>query len=318
MPVCAEPMPVYAPCCATPAPAPAHYVVETKLMRSNAGGAVEWSDCKCVTAEGAQIEMAVSDPAGALGVCVARAGKNKVGVELALECGHAGQCGKDGERMQCDCARACRTVPVGKPTRFLLRKGGGEETWAVVTVTEAPHAAPERIAKAPRPVPPATCAVAGMTLPSGQYVQHPPQYFPPSPAFPLPPVAVPVLAPPMPPAPRPNASPVIRAVVHEGKGWLAIQNGTSCMRCRSIVLNAGPDDAVKITAVNGSVRVRCAEMKASADGVRPAGARRIVLEGHVRMTCHHDGHPVHIKADKLEMSLEGGHVEVKPTAPAAE
>ncbi|HZY89345.1 MAG TPA: hypothetical protein VFE78_31270, partial [Gemmataceae bacterium] len=40
MPVCAEPMPVYAPCCAAPAPAPAHYVVETKLMRSNAGGAV--------------------------------------------------------------------------------------------------------------------------------------------------------------------------------------------------------------------------------------------------------------------------------------
>jgi hypothetical protein len=28
--------------------------------------------------------------------------------------------------------------------------------------------------------------VAGMTLPSGHYLQHPPQYFPPSPAFPLP------------------------------------------------------------------------------------------------------------------------------------
>jgi hypothetical protein len=27
--------------------------------------------------------------------------------------------------------------------------------------------------------------VAGMTLPSGWYLQHPPQYFPPSPAFPL-------------------------------------------------------------------------------------------------------------------------------------
>lgn len=26
---------------------------------------------------------------------------------------------------------------------------------------------------------------AGMTLPSGHYLQHPPQYFPPSPAFPL-------------------------------------------------------------------------------------------------------------------------------------
>jgi|SRR5262245_6118947 len=27
--------------------------------------------------------------------------------------------------------------------------------------------------------------VAGMTLPSGHYLQHPPQYFPPSPPFPL-------------------------------------------------------------------------------------------------------------------------------------
>jgi hypothetical protein len=27
--------------------------------------------------------------------------------------------------------------------------------------------------------------VAGMTLPSGHYLEHPPQYFPPSPAFPL-------------------------------------------------------------------------------------------------------------------------------------
>ena len=28
--------------------------------------------------------------------------------------------------------------------------------------------------------------VGGMTLPSGRYLQHPPQYIPPSPAFPLP------------------------------------------------------------------------------------------------------------------------------------
>src|SRR5438045_9601187 len=27
---------------------------------------------------------------------------------------------------------------------------------------------------------------SGMTLPSGRYLEHPPQYFPPSPAFPLP------------------------------------------------------------------------------------------------------------------------------------
>jgi hypothetical protein len=71
--------------------------------------------------------------------------------------------------------------------------------------------------------------VAGMTLPSGHYLQHPPQYFPPSPAFPLsrelasmeaqegrgigavappPPVAVPAPGPAVAPMPAPAAPPV--------------------------------------------------------------------------------------------------------------
>lgn len=61
--------------------------------------------------------------------------------------------------------------------------------------------------------------VAGMTLPSGHYLQHPPQYFAPSPAFPLQRElasmeaaegagAVPAGAAPLPPpAPAPAAAP---------------------------------------------------------------------------------------------------------------
>jgi hypothetical protein len=68
---------------------------------------------------------------------------------------------------------------------------------------------------------------AGLTLPSGHYLQHPPQYFPPSPPFPLtrelaqqqataaaapgalpPPVPVPPAAVPVPPAPAPQPGPV--------------------------------------------------------------------------------------------------------------
>jgi hypothetical protein len=63
--------------------------------------------------------------------------------------------------------------------------------------------------------------VAGMTLPSGHYLQHPPQYFAPSPAFPLQrelaameaaagPGAVPVGAAPLPP-PAPVLPPVAPA-----------------------------------------------------------------------------------------------------------
>ncbi len=59
--------------------------------------------------------------------------------------------------------------------------------------------------------------VGGMTLPSGRYLEHPPQYFPPSPEFPLdrelatmkaqqaqinPTVPVPAV-PPLPPVPNP-------------------------------------------------------------------------------------------------------------------
>src|SRR5579883_2250057 len=66
--------------------------------------------------------------------------------------------------------------------------------------------------------------VAGMTLPSGHYLQHPPQYFPPSPPFPLtrelaqmqgagpgaapvPPVVAPAPAPLGPGAPLPGGVP---------------------------------------------------------------------------------------------------------------
>src|SRR5205807_10292602 len=70
--------------------------------------------------------------------------------------------------------------------------------------------------------------VAGMPLPSGHYLQHPPQYFPPSPAFPLTrelasqdaawsaaapigapvPLPPPVLAPGVPPAPPGGPAPL--------------------------------------------------------------------------------------------------------------
>ncbi|MFL5241195.1 MAG: hypothetical protein ACJ8FY_03730 [Gemmataceae bacterium] len=54
--------------------------------------------------------------------------------------------------------------------------------------------------------------VGGMTLPSGHYLDHPPQYIPPSPAFPLSrelasqeaaAAGAPVAAPVVPPLPRP-------------------------------------------------------------------------------------------------------------------
>jgi hypothetical protein len=370
----AEPMPLYAPCCAAPAPAAAHYLVETKLMRTCSGSVAVNSETlsRCMLAEGAQAEIALrgqgccvqpGQPAAALGVCVARAGKNKVGVELALECCHAEKCGKGGERMQCDCARVCRTVKLGKPTHFVLRKNsdGAEETWAEVTVTEAPPAGPERLAKAPRPVP-AACPVAGAvagvaaalgemcgcraaaaatTLPSGHYLRHPPQYVPPAPAFPLTrelvaqqavpvpppfvgpcvgmvvPSPLPVLPPPTPA--RPAAGSVVRAVCEDGMARLEVRGGGApCLKCKSLVLEAPHGDAVKLTAGKGRVVISGPDLKASADRVRTAGGDRLVLEGHVRLACRREGHETHVKADHLEMSLEGEHVEVKPAAPAAE
>ncbi len=369
MPVCAEPMPVYVPCCAASGAAPVHYVIETKLLRAGPDGVIQGPASKCMTAEGAPVQVAVHGPpghpgrpAGALSVCAVPAGKHKVGLEVFFECCHAYTCGKNGERMLCDCARVCRTVAVGKTTYIVLRKApdGAEEACVEVTVTEAPHAGPERIARAPLPVPP-TCpgtvaaavgevcgcraAAAGMTLPSGKYVNHPPQYVPPSPAFPLPreratqeavwmapppvpppawpgmmmppPMPVPVLAVPAPAPSRPAAGSVVRAVCTEGKPYLEVRAaGAPRIQCKSMVLEAPHGDAVKLTAGNGRVVVRGPDMKAWADGVRTAGKHRIVLEGHVRLVSHRDGHEARIKADVLEVSLVGEHVEVRPTADA--
>jgi hypothetical protein len=350
-----------------------------KLVQAGGpAGRVEEKTYQCMTAEGAPVQVVVygapdrPGPAPAcLCVCLAPAGKHKVGLEMNFECCHAFKCGKGGERMQCDCARVCRTVAVGKPAHVVLRKGaaGAEEAWVEVTVTEAAHAGPERIAKAPKPVPGVTlqkehakldaryvgaaiigaaaavgemcggrAAAAGMTPPSGQYLQHPPQYFPPAPAFPLPrelatqeavplpppavappwpgmmmpaPMPVPVMAVPVPAPARPAAGSVVRAVSAEGKACLEVRGaGAPCMRCKSMVLEAPHGDEVKLTAGKGRVVIHGPDMTAWADGVRTAGRHRLVLVGHVRLVSHHDGNETHVKADVLEVSLKGDHVEV--------
>jgi hypothetical protein len=382
MTVCAEPMPVYVPCCAASGPAPRHYAVQMKLNRAGgAAGRVEENAYHCMTAEGAPVQVVVygapdhpDQGAGCLCVCVMPAGQHKVGLEMHFETGRAYRCGKDGERMQCDCARVCRTVAAGKPTHVTLLKGpaGAEVAWAEVTVTEAPHAAPERIAKAPRPTPldgpgcvagvtlqkehakldarsvgaavvGAAAAVGemcgGMTLPSGQYVNHPPQYFPPSPAFPLPremaaqqavPMPPPVVAPPWPAVMMPPPMPVpvmavpvpaptqpaggagARAVRADGKAWLEVcGDGTPFSHCKSMALETSHGETLKLTAAKGRVVLRGAEMTAWADGVHTDGPHGIVLFGHVRLVSHRDGHEDRITADMVEVNLEGEHVEVR-------
>jgi hypothetical protein len=122
-------------------------------------------------------------------------------------------------------------------------------------------------------------------------------------------MAVPVPAP-----ARPAAKPMIRATEQDGKDWLEIRSGSSCMHSQSLVLKVGPDDALKITAAHGRVRLRSAEIKATADGVRLLGPHRLVLEGHVRLTSPE----MRLKADKVEVRLRGEHVEVKTAEPDAE
>jgi hypothetical protein len=362
MTFCAEPLPFCAPCCTTPAPAAKHYVVQTKLMRTGPGGVAEETHSKVATAEGATLATVIggapwdrpNEPAGAMYVHVVGRGAHKVGLGLAVESGHS-ECGKDGEWTWCDGVSVRRTIKLGKPVRFALRKGPGgkAQTWAEVTVTEVSHAGPERIATAPRPLPPPPCPAPGvvagmaagfgelcgcqtwaegMTLPSGRYVNHPPQYFPPSPAFPLTrepapqqvgwmappplvsPTPLPVVAVPVPAPARPVASPVIRAAAHEGKTWLEMHSGTACLRCQALVLKVGADDSLKITAGNGAVRVRSATLKATADGVRPLGSHGLALEGHVHLSCRE----MHLKADKIEVWLDGEHVKVKTATHTAE
>ncbi|HEY7310780.1 MAG TPA: hypothetical protein VH643_15560 [Gemmataceae bacterium] len=201
------------------------------------------------------------------------------------------------------------------------------------------------------------------TLPSGQYLQHPPQYIPPSPPFPssrelaaqeastatlLPPPrpecpACPT-ANPSQPCPIPQVTPPglpampctgtsaptapldvpvlvadltparakrVRITANPNSDQLEIASPTlDLVSCKKMVVRVGVSE-IKVTCLDGQVRVRGEELKAKADCVCPDRLGGLVLEGDVVLSYKKNGQSTRVIADHVELNLANGTVTVK-------
>jgi hypothetical protein len=170
----------------------------------------------------------------------------------------------------------------------------------------------------------------GMTLPSPTYVQHPPQYIPPSPPFPMPRelttqeacAASALLPPPIPAVTCSTTSaeatavctmkPRIVAKACEGQIEMSVGED-ACMSCKKTVVKVG-DYELTLTTVDGQVRVRAPELKAMADCVCADRKGHLILEGDAVLHYRKDGQRANLKAERIEIDLSSGSVTIKPAA----
>lgn len=162
------------------------------------------------------------------------------------------------------------------------------------------------------------------TLPSAQYLQHPPQYMPPSPPGPVAilPQPTPVDGPPCYPptsmqtcsaASGASAPTKVRIVAKPSSDQLEMSVGDdACMTCKKMVVKLG-ESSLTLTRVEGKVRVRGTDLKAKADCVRTDRKDRLVLEGDVVMHYSKDGQDAKVTAERIELNLATGAVTIKGT-----
>ncbi len=166
-----------------------------------------------------------------------------------------------------------------------------------------------------------------MTLPSGQYLQHLPQYPPSAPQCP-----VAILPPPTPcdgasygcsasptlpmqkccavsPAP---AAAKVRIVAKSYSDRLEMFVGDdACMTCKRMVVKVG-DNALTLSRIDDQVRVRAADLRAKADCIRTDRKDRVVLEGDVELHYSKDGQSTKVTAERVELNLTTGAVTIEP------
>jgi hypothetical protein len=175
----------------------------------------------------------------------------------------------------------------------------------------------------------------GAPLPTGQYLQHPPQYMPPSTPFALerepasreatllPPPrpecpVCPVASVPLPqavpcaiPSPTPAPALKVRIAAKPYSDQLEMCVGDdSCMSCKRMVVKVGGSE-LTLTRVDGQIRVRGEELKAKANCVGTDRKGGLILEGEVVLSYKKDGQSARISADHVELDLATGSVTVK-------
>jgi hypothetical protein len=179
--------------------------------------------------------------------------------------------------------------------------------------------------------------LCGPSCPQPCYVQHPPQYVPPSPPFPQttvlpPPRELPDSAnPPTIPAAGPPtltcdlAGPIssatcagkirIQATPYDGQLEMSLGDD-ACMTCKKMTVKVG-DCSLTMTTADGKVRVRAAELKAWADCVQTDRKERLILKGDVVLHYKKDGHHADVTGEYIELNLATGAVTVKQASSSA-
>jgi hypothetical protein len=171
----------------------------------------------------------------------------------------------------------------------------------------------------------------GMTLPAPRYLMHPPQYVPPSPAFPLSRELASQEACEKLPAPTPiePCASVTKSVVPEtkvsavtcqdGKTHLEITTGESCMSCKKMSLQT-THDPLRMSVKDGQVHVAGNGLSGKADCVCTDGKDQVTLEGHVVLRCHLPETKTGLEHCGITMgegcvivNLATGEVQVKPS-----
>jgi hypothetical protein len=171
--------------------------------------------------------------------------------------------------------------------------------------------------------------VAGMTLPSGHYLQHPPQYFPPSPAFPLTrelagQVAISEAIPPPPPVPTmphacegpqgphhpmPVDGPAVVARTGEDMPSVAHHNDGIHVRLANgkemLYRTVGAMPPVRLAAAEGQVCIHAGAIHVKADSLHASSKGTIVLEGHVHLHYTKGDVSSEVHASRIEINTIG-------------
>jgi hypothetical protein len=186
----------------------------------------------------------------------------------------------------------------------------------------------------------------GMTLPSGQYVNHPPQYVPPSPVFPLTqeltaqeafattraaspaPVVCPAALP-CPPvmqcnqpssgtAVQPCAATAparvpqtIHVCVDDDSRLEICFGGGIRMACKKMDLKMDNTEPMTLGVVDGQVALKGPQVHAKANAVTTDRKETLILEGRVRLHYTKDGQSADVTAECIEVSLRDGTLKIK-------
>ena len=259
-------------------------------------------------------------------------------VELSLVNEDEPQISSKGVVVQGSRLRVSRLMPLDKTVKVPLKPSAAKSKarrWLEVTVREVPSenpgpAGPYSLAGAcgdpccvscPGPValPPRTGERAYFPNP----VPAPPMPCPPAsigvrvagPPGPVPPAPPPALLRP-PPAdceyyyservPPAAPCPPIRVVTESsGENRLRIDNGCDVrMTCSNLTMAVDGTHPVQVTAGGDRVRISGDQVEGTADRLSADATGRLVLEGHVELCCHKDGHaPEKMTADKVSIHL---------------